>query len=114
MSDSGDFENPISFTGKAIEMVKQTMQEEGIEAQALRVAVRGGGCAGLQYALDFSKEPRMGDFIFEIDGLKIYIDLASAQYLKGAEIDYLTGINGSGFKFNNPNARRTCSCGHSR
>lgn len=104
---------PVAFTSEALSVVKQTMKEEGLEKQGLRVAVKGGGCSGLQYALDFCENSRVGDFVFDLDGLKVFIDMASAQYLKGTEIDYVTGLNGSGFKFNNPNARRTCGCGHS-
>ena len=107
-------QNPIRLTPKAIEMVKQAIQEEGLGSDhGLRVAVRGGGCSGLEYALDFSNTTRPGDSIFELDGLKIFIDMASAQYLNGTEIDYVTGLQGAGFKFNNPNAKRTCGCGSS-
>ena len=104
----------VNITPKALEMVKTALTEEGlIEDHGLRVAVQGGGCSGLQYALDFEKEPRPGDTIFEIEGLKVYIDMASTQYLEGVEIDYVSGLSGNGFKFNNPNAQRTCGCGHS-
>ncbi len=105
--------NPVVITAKAIEMVKKALAEEGIESHGLRVAVRGGGCSGLEYALDVSETSRAGDTVFEVDGLKVFIDMASAQYLKGTEIDYVSGLNGTGFKFNNPNATRTCGCGSS-
>lgn len=105
---------PVVITPKAIEMVKSALKEEGLDqTHGLRVAVHGGGCSGLQYALDYADAPRPGDTVFELDGLKIYIDMASATYLKGASIDYVSGLNGSGFKFENPNATRTCGCGHS-
>lgn len=110
---SSTTEMPIKVTDKAIQMAKQAIAEEGLEDHGLRIAVHGGGCSGLQYALDFSNEVRMGDSVFEVDGLKIYVDMASLQYLSGAEIDYVSGLNGTGFKFNNPNATRTCGCGHS-
>lgn len=106
-------EMPLKITDKAIEMVKKALAEENIPDHGLRIAVQGGGCSGLQYALDFSNEARMGDSVFLVNGLNIYIDMASLQYLKGAEIDYISGLNGTGFKFNNPNATRTCGCGHS-
>jgi iron-sulfur cluster assembly accessory protein len=105
--------NPIVITEKAVEMVKKALAEEGISGHGLRVAVRGGGCSGLEYSLDFSETSRAGDTVFEVSGLKIFIDMASAQYLKGTEIDYVSGLNGTGFKFNNPNATRTCGCGSS-
>ncbi|MCB0325427.1 MAG: iron-sulfur cluster assembly accessory protein, partial [Bdellovibrionales bacterium] len=95
------------------EMVKKALAEEGLEGHGLRIAVHGGGCSGLQYALDFSDQSRPGDTIFEVDGLTIYVDMASMQYLTGAEIDYVSGLQGTGFKFHNPNAQRTCGCGHS-
>ncbi len=104
---------PISVTEKAIEMAKKALAEEGLTDHGLRIAVHGGGCSGLQYALDFSNELRPGDSVFEVSGLKIYVDMASLQYLKGAEVDYVSGLNGTGFKFSNPNATRTCGCGHS-
>jgi iron-sulfur cluster assembly accessory protein len=103
----------VKLTPKAIEAVKKALAEEGLNDHGLRVAVQGGGCSGLQYALDFSNEERMGDVVLDFDGLKLYIDMASAEFLKGTEIDYVSGLNGTGFKFNNPNARRTCGCGSS-
>jgi iron-sulfur cluster assembly accessory protein len=103
----------ITITDKAIEMVRKALAEEGLTEHGLRIAVQGGGCSGLQYALDFSESPRPGDTILERDGVKVFIDMASAQFLKGTEIDYVSSLSGSGFKFNNPNAKRTCGCGHS-
>lgn len=106
-------ECPVRMTEKAIEAVRSTLAEEKLEGHGLRIAVQGGGCSGLQYALDFANEERMGDSVWELGGLKIYIDMASSQFLAGTEIDYVSGLNGTGFKFNNPNARRTCGCGSS-
>jgi len=103
----------VSLTPVAVEMVKNAIEEEGLQGHGLRVAVRGGGCSGLEYALDFSDSARMGDEVYEVEGLKIYVDLASAQYLQGTTIDFVKGLNGSCFKFNNPNAKRTCGCGSS-
>ena len=104
---------PIKITDKAIDMVKQAMSEESLENHGLRVAVHGGGCSGLQYALDFSDKERMGDSVYQHGGIKVYIDMASLEYLKGTTIDYVSGLNGNGFKFENPNAKRTCGCGSS-
>lgn len=106
-------DTPIVLTPKAIEMTKKALAEEGIPTHGLRVAVRGGGCSGLEYALDFADASRPGDTILEMEGLKIFIDMASLEYLRGTEIDYVTGLQGSGFKFKNPNAKRSCGCGHS-
>lgn len=105
--------SPVILTAKAIEMVKKALEEEGVPHHGLRVAVRGGGCSGYEYALDFAEAPRIGDHELEFDGLKVFIDMASAQLLGGTTIDYVTGLQGAGFKFNNPNAKRTCGCGSS-
>ncbi len=107
-------EGPIRLTPKAVTMVKITREQEGMESSyGLRVAVRGGGCSGFEYALDFEPEPRPNDFVIEYDGLQVYIDAVSARYLEGMEIDYALGATGSGFKFNNPKASGSCGCGSS-
>lgn len=106
--------NPLQLTPKAVQMVKTTREQEGLDsASALRVAVRGGGCSGFEYALDFDLEPRPTDFVMEYDGLTVYVDPISARYLEGTEIDYVMGMAGAGFKFHNPKARGTCGCGSS-
>ncbi|MEE8278023.1 MAG: iron-sulfur cluster assembly accessory protein [Thermoanaerobaculia bacterium] len=105
---------PLQLTAKAVKMVKITREQEGMESSyGLRVAVRGGGCSGFEYALDFEPEPRPNDFVIEYDGLQVYIDAVSARYLEGMEIDYALGATGSGFKFNNPKASGSCGCGSS-
>ena len=107
-------QSPITLTDKAVQMVKITREQEGIEADyGLRVAVRGGGCSGMEYALDFEREPRENDFIISYEGLEVYVDGISARYLLGTEIDYILGSTGAGFKFNNPNATGSCGCGSS-
>jgi iron-sulfur cluster assembly accessory protein len=104
----------LSLTPKAIEMVKLTREQEGLEAEmGLRVAVRGGGCSGFEYALDFEREARATDFVASYDGLTVFVDPVSARYLEGTVIDYVFGTTGAGFKFNNPKARGTCGCGSS-
>lgn len=106
--------DPISITPKAVQMIKISREQEGIdESHGLRVAVRGGGCSGFEYALDFEKEQRPTDFVLEFDGLNVFIDAISARYLSGTEIDYVMGMTGAGFKFNNPKAAGTCGCGSS-
>jgi iron-sulfur cluster assembly accessory protein len=95
-------------------MVKITRDQEGLdESQGLRVAVRGGGCSGLEYALDFETEPRENDQISDYAGLRVFVDPVSARYLQGTVIDYVMGMAGAGFKFNNPNASGSCGCGSS-
>ena len=105
---------PVFLTPKAIEMVKHTREQEGLDAEhGLRVAVAGGGCSGFQYALDFEKEQRPTDFVIEVEGLRVFVDPVSARYLNGTTIDYVLGMQGAGFKFNNPNAVGSCGCGSS-
>lgn len=107
-------DQPLTLTPKAIEMVRTAIKEEGLSPEhGLRIAVRGGGCSGLEYALDFTEGARMGDTVLEFDGLQVFVDMASLTYLKGTTIDYVAGLNGTGFKFLNPNAKRTCGCGSS-
>lgn len=107
-------DQPVLLTPKAVEMVKITRQQEGIdEAHGLRIAVRGGGCSGFEYALDFENEARENDWIYEQGGLTIYVDAVSARYLEGTTVDYVMGMAGAGFKFLNPQAKGTCGCGSS-
>ncbi len=107
-------EVPVTVTAKAVKMVNITKEEEGFdEACGLRIAVRGGGCSGFEYALDFDDEERDTDMVYEQNGLKVIVDPISARYLEGTEIDYVLGMTGAGFKFNNPKAVGTCGCGSS-
>lgn len=107
-------DGPVTLTPKAVDMVKITRDQEGIEeSYGLRVAVRGGGCSGFEYALDFESEARENDLVYDQHGLTVYLDGLSARYLQGTEIDYVLGMSGAGFKFNNPNASGTCGCGSS-
>ena len=111
---SAGAQDPLTLTDKALQMIKITREQEGIEAAfGLRVAVRGGGCSGMEYALDFEREPRENDFVIAYEGLQVYIDAISARYLQGTQIDYVLGTTGAGFKFNNPNATGSCGCGSS-
>ena len=103
----------ITITPKAAEKVKEFMKEEGRDDLYLRVYVTGGGCAGLSYGMGFEEQPEKDDFIIEQHGVKILIDSFSSNYLRGSEIDYIESLMGAGFKINNPNVTRTCSCGHS-
>ncbi len=105
---------PVLLTAKALKMVKLTRDEEGMGANCgLRIAVRGGGCSGFEYALDFDNEVRDSDTVLEYDGLKLYVDPISGRYLDGTLIDYSLGMTGTGFKFHNPKAVGTCGCGSS-
>jgi iron-sulfur cluster assembly accessory protein len=109
-----DEDIPVVMTAKAVEMVKITRNQEGIDPNhGLRVAVRGGGCSGFEYSLDFENEARPNDFVYDQNGLTLYVDAVSARYLEGTTIDYVLGMAGAGFKFINPNAKGTCGCGSS-
>src|SRR3954463_1092681 len=110
------FEPPaaIALTEKASAMVKETIEREGLQGSGLRVAVVGGGCSGFQYSLDIEKDERAGVMVFEVKGVKCFVDPMSSMYLLGVEIDYVEGQFGqSGFSFKNPNAKHTCGCGSS-
>jgi iron-sulfur cluster assembly accessory protein len=105
---------PVAITEKAVRMVKLTREEEGFDETAgLRVAVRGGGCSGFEYALDFDTDARETDHVYQQGDLTVYVDALSARYLKGTTIDYVMGAQGAGFKFENPNAAGSCGCGSS-
>jgi iron-sulfur cluster assembly accessory protein len=106
-------ENLVNLTAKAVEMVKDAMQREGLAGYGIRVGVMGGGCSGFQYSMDFEQAPKDGDITLEQDGIKLYVDSMSSMYLQGVTVDYVVGLQGAGFKFNNPNAKSTCGCGSS-
>jgi iron-sulfur cluster assembly accessory protein len=106
-------DHPVQLTAKALEMVKDAMEREGLQGYGIRVGVMGGGCAGFQYSMDFEKEARDGDLSFEQEGVKLFVDPMSSMYLQGVTVDYVVGLQGAGFKFSNPNAKTTCGCGSS-
>jgi iron-sulfur cluster assembly accessory protein len=105
---------PVRLTDRAAAMVNETIERESLQGSGLRVAVVGGGCSGFQYSLDIEKEQRAGDLLFEVKGVRCFVDPMSSMYLMGVEIDYVEGQFGqSGFSFKNPNAKHTCGCGSS-
>lgn len=104
---------PIVLTAKALEMIKTTMERESLLDSGLRVGVVGGGCSGFQYSLDLEKESRAGDLEFDVEGIKVFVDPMSAQYLKGTQVDYVETAYAAGFSFSNPQAKSTCGCGSS-
>ncbi|HEU4480111.1 MAG TPA: iron-sulfur cluster assembly accessory protein [Pyrinomonadaceae bacterium] len=98
----------------AAEIKKFMASEEGLpETAGLRVRVVPGGCSGFQYSLNIEEESRQGDFILNEHGVRLFVDMFSAQYLNGVQIDYVSGVMGSGFTFTNPNATGSCGCGTS-
>ena len=106
-----DEQPPISFTAQAAQAAEDAFLAEKMEApNGLRVGLRGGGCAGFQYVLDFTG-PNDNDFVMDLGKIKVYIDPVSAMHLEGTTIDYQTTLMETGFKFINPNATKTCGCG---
>lgn len=103
----------ITLTEKALNEVKRLMQAQNLQDYYLRMGVKGGGCSGLSYTLNFESEKRDDDQIFENNGIKVMVDSKSLLYLEGTTLDYVDGLGGTGFKFINPNATRSCGCGSS-
>jgi iron-sulfur cluster assembly accessory protein len=104
----------ITVTANAVAEVQKFMEEQGAAGTAgLRVAVLPGGCSGFQYGLNIEDEAQDDDEIFESNGIRLFVDAFSGQYLEGVEIDYVTTMMGSGFTFKNPNATGGCGCGSS-
>jgi len=103
----------VKLTPKALEMVRKMKEKEGLGAeQGLRIGVTGGGCSGFQYQLQFDSE-KDGDRVAILDGVRVLIDEISLPYIAGTTLDYVEGLHGAGFKFDNPRASRTCGCGSS-
>jgi iron-sulfur cluster assembly protein len=105
----------ITLTDKAVTEIKRLQgADESAKGRPLRVQVIGGGCSGMSYKLGFENEPAGDqDKAFEKDGVVLLIDQKSFLFLTGTELDFSDGLNGKGFVFNNPNAKRTCGCGSS-
>ncbi|MBM3676552.1 MAG: iron-sulfur cluster insertion protein ErpA [Actinobacteria bacterium] len=104
----------LTLTPTAASKVKELMAEEpDADELVLRVAIQGGGCSGFQYGLGFDSGVADGDRELSLEGVRVVVDPYSAPYLQGATIDYLNGLQESGFKIENPNAVSSCGCGHS-
>jgi iron-sulfur cluster assembly accessory protein len=103
----------LEFTPKAVEKVKEILGQQEPRPQGLRVSVVGGGCSGFSYQMNFENETNGIDKTFDFDGLKVFIDQASLMYLDGTKVDFIETLEGSGFKFDNPNVKTTCGCGSS-
>jgi iron-sulfur cluster insertion protein len=106
-------ESMVALTEKAAEKVREIAQSEGLAGQGLRLQVKGGGCSGFQYDLYFDEKPTDMDQIVDSHGIQLFVDPLSIQYLEGTQIDYVEGLHGAGFKFENPNVKGTCGCGSS-
>jgi iron-sulfur cluster assembly protein len=104
----------ITLTDKGAEKVRDFLSSQAtvVDTAGLRVGVRGGGCSGFQYALAFD-EQRDGDTVFEDKGIRLLVDRASMPYVHGSTIDFVDGLQGAGFKVENPNVIAACGCGSS-
>ena len=103
----------FSVTERAAKRIKAILATESADAK-LRVSVSGGGCSGFQYRMGFDKNYNdQNDAVFEFEGLKVFVDKSSLLYMDGSEVDYIDGLHGAGFKFNNPNVSGSCGCGSS-
>lgn len=103
----------ITVSSKAAQKINEFMKEEKNSPQYLRVYVQGGGCSGLSYGMGFETKPDTDDTVIEEQGIKLLVDSYSQEHLNGANVDYIESLMGSGFKINNPNVTKSCSCGNS-
>ena len=103
----------IMMTANASDQVRRMMEENALEAHVVRIGVTAGGCSGYSYVLDIVDEVKENDRKFEQHGVQIVCDPKSYLYLNGTEIDFEDSMMGGGFKFNNPNVKRSCGCGTS-
>ncbi len=103
----------VALSPLAAEKLQAIMKEKNLAEHGLRVFIAGGGCSGFQYGMAFENTTEEGDFVFESNGVRLYVDPASAMYLEGATVDYVDSLMGGGFRIENPNAVSTCSCGQS-
>ena len=103
----------VQLTETAVGKVREILDTQEPKPAGLRLAVVGGGCSGFSYSMAFENSPGLLDKTYTFDGLKVFVDQASLLYLDGAEVDYVDTLEGSGFRFNNPNTKSTCGCGSS-
>lgn len=103
----------IQLTDGAIGKVQEILSTQEPKPAGLRISVVGGGCSGFSYSMAFENTPGFLDKTYQFGDLRVFVDQASMLYLDGAEVDYVETLEGSGFKFNNPNVKSTCGCGSS-
>ena len=103
----------LTITPKALDKARALLAKHGKQDHGFRVGVRGGGCSGLTYFLDFEKEERKGDHVAAFEDVRIFMDIKSQLFLAGSTLDFVESLMDTGFKFTNPNAKRSCSCGES-
>jgi len=109
------YEEVVTLTPSGAQAVQGLLQRRNFTADqyALRVFVKGGGCSGFEYGMALEGQSRETDFSFEYDGVRVVVDEVSMEYLRGATVDYVDDLMGSGFKIENPNAVAACGCGSS-
>jgi iron-sulfur cluster assembly protein len=103
----------ITLTETAVKEVRNILEQQDKSGWGLRLGVKGGGCSGLSYILNFDENPKENDQVFDFDGVPVYVDAKSYLYLNGTELDYSYELLDGGFKFKNPNAAKSCGCGQS-
>jgi iron-sulfur cluster assembly accessory protein len=103
----------LILTPSATNAVQELLEKRNLPGYALRVFVSGGGCSGFQYGMALENNIREQDLVTEIDGVKVVVDEISIDYLRGATVDFVDDVMGSGFKIDNPNAVSSCGCGNS-
>ena len=105
--------NTINITTKAAAKIREFASRDGLDPAGLRVAVKGGGCSGLVYVLELTNEHTDQDKVIQQHGLEVYVPKKAFVFLAGTTLDFSDGLNGKGFEFTNPNAKKTCGCGNS-
>jgi iron-sulfur cluster assembly protein len=103
----------VQLTDRAAGELRKIITTEGRDDLALRVFVSPGGCSGLNYGMSLEEESDEGDYVVKHDGLTVFVDEFSASFVRGSQIDYVSGLMGAGFTVHNPNAKKTCACGQS-
>ena len=103
----------ISLSDTAIAAVSQFIKTADTPMSGLRISVTGGGCSGFQYSMRLEESPALEDMVVECGEVKVFIDPASLPHLENVSVDFVSGLEGSGFKFHNPNAKASCGCGNS-
>ena len=103
----------VTLTSNAIKVVKRLQEVQGLDAAALRLGVKGGGCSGLSYTVNFDNEVGPHDQVYDVEDIRVIVDMKSAIYLMGTQLDYHKDLLSGQFKFSNPNATKSCGCGES-
>ncbi len=103
----------VQLTDKAVAELRKIIASEGRDDLGLRVFVSPGGCSGLSYGMSLEEASDEGDFVVQQEGLNVFVDEFSANFVKGSQIDYVSGLMGAGFTVHNPNAKKSCACGQS-